>query len=308
MKRELNIIVDELRRLKEEGVQVINVSEEALVRLRERAGVRAGPSTAPPVRRVKGTDVSAASRELAATLRESGSTPTPAASPKASGQKLPAPPKVVLPEGDKQVKWEALREQVLACPTCNGQVKPDRKVVFGVGNLDAEIFFIGEAPGADEEIEGEPFVGKAGELLTRMIGAMGLERGDVYIGNIMNWRPAMPTETGNRAPTPEEMAFCLPYLLAQIEIVQPKVLVALGNTAISGLFGADPARKMKDVRGKWKDFQGTPVMMTYHPAYLVRNPARSVKRAVWEDLLQVMEKVGLPITEKQRRFFAPKNG
>lgn len=302
MKRELNIIVEELHRLKNEGVGVVSVSEETVQRLRERVG-----AVSPPVERPapKTSASVSASREMKVALHGAGEV-KPAAPGKAVLKKLPPPPTVSLPVGDKETKWKALRELVLGCPTCSGQVKAGRKVVFGVGNLDADIFFVGEAPGADEEIAGEPFVGRAGELLTKMIGAMGLERGDVYIGNIMNWRPSMPTEVGNRPPTQEEMEFCLPYLLAQVEIVKPKVLVALGNTAISGLFGADPKRILKNMRGQWKDYAGIPAMLTYHPSYLVRSGSRAVKRTVWEDLLQVMEKTGLPISEKQRGYFLQK--
>ena len=211
-----------------------------------------------------------------------------------------------LPKGSKQERWEYLRDRVTNCPICTAHVKPGKKVVFGVGSLDAEIFFCGEAPGADEETQGEPFVGKAGQLLTKIIEAMGLKRSAVYIGNIMNWRPEMPTPFGNRPPTQEEMEVCLPYLKAQIEIVQPKVIVALGATAVSGLLGADPKRRMGDVRGKWLEFEGTPLMITFHPSYLLRNDTLKTKRMVWEDMMSVMEKIGMPISDKQQQFFLQK--
>jgi DNA polymerase len=208
-----------------------------------------------------------------------------------------------LPEGDKQTRWDWLRNHVLNCPVCKTHVKPEKQVVFGVGNLDADIFFCGEAPGADEEIEGEPFVGKAGQLLTKIIQAMGLKRSDVYIGNIMNWRPEMPTAVGNRPPTPDEMAVCLPYLKAQVEIVRPKVIVALGNTAVTGLLGQDSKRRLTDIRGTWMEFEGITLLPTYHPSYLLRYASPEIKRLVWEDMMNVMERVGLPISEKQRGFF-----
>ncbi|MDR2435993.1 MAG: uracil-DNA glycosylase, partial [Puniceicoccales bacterium] len=175
------------------------------------------------------------------------------------------------PEGDKAFKYNWLREKVSNCPICQQHVKPGKKIVFGVGNLDADIFFCGEAPGADEEIVGEPFVGRAGQLLTKMIAAMGLSRADVYIGNIMNWRPEMASSSGNRPPTGEEIQFCLPYLVAQIEIIRPKAIVALGATAANGLLGHDASRLMKDIRGKWFEFHGAPLMVTFHPSYLLRN-------------------------------------
>ncbi|MDR0678731.1 MAG: uracil-DNA glycosylase [Puniceicoccales bacterium] len=216
---------------------------------------------------------------------------------------IPPPPTFSLPDGDKATRWNALREIVLGCPVCRSHVKPTLKVVFGVGNLDADIFFCGEAPGADEERHGEPFVGRAGQLLNKIIEAMGLHRSDVYIGNIMNWRPEMPTPYGNRPPTQAEMEFCLPYLRAQVEIVSPKAIVALGATAVNGLLGYDPDRRLGDVRGRWHQFAGLPLMVTYHPSYLLRNPSPTAKRSAWEDLLQVMERISLPISERQRNFF-----
>lgn len=205
--------------------------------------------------------------------------------------------------GDKRTQWNYLRDVVLNCPVCHSHVKPGKKVVFGVGNLDADIFFCGEAPGADEEIQGEPFVGRAGQLLTKIIQAMGLQREQVYIGNIMNWRPEMPTEFGNRPPTQDEMEVCLPYLKAQLRIVKPKVIMALGATAVNGLLGYDPNRRMGDVRGKWFEFEGIPLIITYHPSYLLRNQTPKAKRQVWEDFLEMMRHLQMPISEKQKNFF-----
>jgi DNA polymerase len=207
---------------------------------------------------------------------------------------------------NKQEHWEDLRERVLGNEDLKRHVRPGKNLVFGVGNLNAEIFFCGEAPGADEEIQGIPFVGRAGQLLTKIITTMGLSRKEVYIGNIMNWRPEMEGETGNRPPTQEEMQFCLPYLIEQVEIVQPKVIVALGATAVSGLLGPDKSRRMSAVRGRWHEFCGIPLMITFHPSYLLRNGTNTMKRIVWEDMLQVMEKVGLPISVKQRQYFLEK--
>ena len=175
-------------------------------------------------------------------------------------------------------------------------------MVFGVGNLDAEIFFCGEAPGAEEEKEGIPFVGPA-DLLTRIIEAMGIDREKVYIGNILNWRPRHNQSYGNRPPSVQEMSFCLPYLKAQIEIVKPKVLVALGKTATDGLLGHDPKRRLSDFRGKWCQVMDIPMMVTYHPSYLLHNPSKTSKRKVWEDMLLVMEKLEMNISDRQRAFF-----
>jgi uracil-DNA glycosylase len=151
-------------------------------------------------------------------------------------------------------------------------------------------------------VQGEPFVGRAGQLLTRIIVAMGLTRETVYIANILKCRPDTPGQAaGNRKPTPQEMNTCIPYLHEQIDLIRPKVIVALGATAVEGLLGKTIG--ITRLRGNWKTYRGTPLMPTYHPAYLLRNQAPSEKRRVWEDMLQVMEKLGLTISEKQRNYF-----
>ena len=196
----------------------------------------------------------------------------------------------------------SVRERVRGCTKCAHLASSRTQTVFGVGNPDAEIMFIGEAPGADEDQQGEPFVGRAGQLLTRIIKAMGFAREDVYIANILKCRPDMPAGSfGNRAPTPAEMQMCRPYLLEQIDIIQPKVLVALGAVAVEGLLGARGT--MRELRGRWHLYNGTPLMITYHPAYLLRNQSPSEKRKVWEDMLQVLERLEKPISEKQRNYF-----
>lgn len=217
--------------------------------------------------------------------------------------KLASAPSVILPAGTKQEQWNWLKNKVLTCPHCLSHLYPGKKLVFGSGNLDAEIFFCGEAPGADEEEQGEVFVGRAGQLLTKIIEAMGIKRSDVYIGNIMNWRPETPNHVGNRPPTQEEMEFCLPYLKGQVEIVKPKVIVALGATAVSGLLGQDSQRRMRDCRGNWFEFNGIPLMVTYHPSYLLRNATNAAKRIVWEDMLQVMKFLKMSISERQKNYF-----
>jgi uracil-DNA glycosylase family 4 len=198
--------------------------------------------------------------------------------------------------------FEALRAATCVCVKCSHLAKFRTQVVFGVGNPKAELMFVGEAPGAEEDAQGEPFVGRAGQLLTKIIQAMGFQREDVYIANVLKCRPDMPVGvSGNRKPTPEEMRTCLPWLEKQIELIKPRVMVALGATALEGLLGATvPVGK---VRGRWLDFSGIPVMATYHPAYLLRNQSISEKRKVWEDMLQVLERLGRPISEKQRKFF-----
>jgi len=203
---------------------------------------------------------------------------------------------------NKAQRLASVRQRVCACRKCAHLASSRTQTVFGVGNPDAEIMFIGEAPGADEDQQGEPFVGRAGQLLTRIIKAMGFARQDVYIANILKCRPDMPAGSfGNRAPTPPEMQMCRPYLVEQIEIIQPKVLVALGAVAVEGLLGSRGT--MRELRGRWHSYSGTPLMITYHPAYLLRNQSPTEKRKVWEDMLQVLERLEKPISEKQRNYF-----
>ncbi len=199
-------------------------------------------------------------------------------------------------------KLRAIEETVSTCRKCEHLAATRTNTVFGVGNPHADLMFVGEAPGADEDRAGEPFVGRAGELLTRIIGAMGLSRSDVYIANVLKCRPDTPKGApGNRPPTPEEMHNCLPYLRQQIAIIRPRVLVALGKTAMAGLVGTD--EPMGAMRGRWFEFENIPLLPTYHPSYLLRNGSNIEKRKVWEDMMLVMEKLGMPISEKQRGFF-----
>jgi len=222
---------------------------------------------------------------------------------KAASQAAPAPagPSVAASAADLP-PFDALRAAVLVCTKCPHLAASRTQVVFGVGNPDADLMFVGEAPGADEDEQGEPFVGRAGQLLTKIIQAMGFDRSDIYIANVLKCRPDMPAgESGNRKPKPAEMATCLPWLKEQIRLVKPRALVALGATAVEGLVG--DTSPMRDLRGRWLEFEGIPLMVTYHPAYLLRNQSVSEKRKVWEDMLLVLEKLGHKITPKQRRFF-----
>jgi len=196
----------------------------------------------------------------------------------------------------------AVRERVRVCTKCKHLACSRTQTVFGVGNPDADLMFIGEAPGADEDQQGEPFVGRAGQLLTRIIRAMNFAREDVYIANILKCRPdTAPGSFGNRPPTPAEMQTCRPYLMEQIDIIQPSVLVALGAVAVEGLLGMRGT--MRELRGRWHTYNSIPLMITYHPAYLLRNQSSSEKRKVWEDMLQVLERLRRPISERQRNYF-----
>lgn len=211
-------------------------------------------------------------------------------------------PSVPLSPERKEAEMARIRERAVNCVKCPNLADSRRHVVFGVGDIHTDLLFVGEAPGLDEDEQGEPFVGAAGQLLTRIIKAMDRDRDNVYIANVLKCRPDTPgRRTGNRKPTLAEMNTCKPYLLAQISVIRPKVIVALGATAVEGLLGK-PTGIMK-LRGNWQDFHGTPLMPTFHPAYLLRNESLTEKRKVWEDMLAVMEKLNMPISDKQRRFF-----
>jgi DNA polymerase len=295
-----------LRQMKRRGVKAVRVSAETRALMKAAAPVPAAPVAAPAAAAPVRTPPPAArpAPPVAAPVRTAAPAPAPARS---VAPVRPAPVveevRIDLPAGDRATKIAALQQIVLPCQKCPNLVSFRHHVVFGVGNPEASLMFVGEAPGADEDLQGEPFVGKAGQLLTKMIEAMGLKRSDVYIANVLKCRPDMPPgSTGNRQPTAKEMATCLPYLRKQVEVIQPKVMVALGLTAVKGLLGVDDIL-MGKVRGTWQDFAGIPVMPTYHPAYLLRNQAVSEKRKVWEDLLAAMERLEMPISEKQRGFF-----
>lgn len=193
--------------------------------------------------------------------------------------------KTGFPAADRAAMLESLQKELLACSRCclGGQRK---NLVFGEGNPYADLVFVGEAPGADEDRLGRPFVGRAGQLLTRMIIAMGLKREDVYICNILKCRPP-----GNRNPEKEEIAECEPYLIRQLEIIKPKIICALGTFAAQTLLKKDVP--ITALRGRYHDYHGIKLMPTYHPAYLLRNAG--AKKLVWEDLQVIMKDLGLDI-------------
>ena len=187
-------------------------------------------------------------------------------------------------------RLEVLAELARACTRC-GLCKQRKQAVFSRGTGSSGVCFVGEGPGADEDAQGLPFVGKAGQLLDRMIEAMGLTRDEVYVCNVVKCRPPE-----NRKPEPEEVAACLPFLTEQLELIAPRVIVALGATAVEGLFGS--AEGITRMRGNWKSYRGQiDVMPTFHPAYLLRNPA--AKREVWADLQEVLRRIGRSVPARR---------
>ncbi len=176
-------------------------------------------------------------------------------------------------------------------------------MVFATGDPHARLMLVGEAPGFDEERLREPFVGRAGQKLNQILEAMGLARDKVYISNVCKFRPSMGDNQGtaNRPPNEEEIAACLPLILAEIRAIRPACIVCLGGSAAKGLLG--DMRSVSALRGRWLTCQHIPVRVTYHPSYLLRNESMSARRAVWEDMLAVMEQLELPISDKQRGYF-----
>lgn len=199
-----------------------------------------------------------------------------------SAARAPAVRAEVLTPTERMGRLSVLATEVAACTRC--KLAPTRtQTVFSRGDPFAELCFVGEGPGADEDRLGEPFVGAAGQLLDKMIAAMGYRRDEVYICNIVKCRPP-----GNRTPDPEEMAACRPYVVQQLELCRPKYIVALGTTAVKGLLNTNEG--IMKLKGNWKLYRGIPVMPTFHPAYLLRQP--DAKREVWEHLKQVMVRLG----------------
>ncbi len=228
--------------------------------------------------------------------------PVEEGAPAAMGQAAEAKPQEVVSAGpasslfdspapqveDKPAALQAIRDDIGDCTRCRLH-KGRKNIVFGVGNVNADIMFVGEGPGADEDEQGEPFVGRAGQLLNNMISAMGIQRQDVYIANIVKCRPP-----GNRTPERDECDTCSPFLLRQIAVIQPKVIVALGAVAAKNLLAVNDS--MANLRGRWYDFRGARLLVTYHPAFLLRDPRQ--KKEAWKDLQMVMKYLGLKAKTK----------
>ncbi len=286
----LESTVAHLRDLQARGVRFVRIEPETLAALAAASASPPASSRVLPGPLPRTEDA----RPAPALVAPAVSVPAPAAGPRAASE-------------DKVQALESLRGRALVCQKCAHLVRTRSQVVFGVGDVHAELMFVGEAPGADEDRLGEPFVGRAGQLLTKMILAMGFSRETVYIANVLKCRPDMPAGSrGNRPPTQEEMDTCKPYLLSQIDIIQPRVIVALGATAVAGLLGQKTP--ISAMRGRWHEFRRIPLLATFHPSYLLRSedaPDRghSEKRKAWEDMLLVLDRLGRPITDRMRGYF-----
>jgi uracil-DNA glycosylase len=290
----LRATIDHLEELKRQGTKFVRIDQANVTALTTMRTRRTTPAT---------------TATATATAAPKTSAPAHTPAPKAaepvkivSGPTPEAAPVIVTSSGDKAADIGALRDRAMVCVKCPNLASSRKNVVWGVGDINSPIMFVGEAPGADEDEQGEPFVGRAGQLLSKIIEAMGFSRDTVYIANILKCRPDTPGQSaGNRPPTPEEIQRCLPYLNAQIDLIKPKAIVALGATAVAGLFGK--SAPISKIRGSFMEFRGIPVMPTFHPSYLLRPNGFAAKPLVWQDMLQVLEKLGRPISEKQRAYF-----
>jgi DNA polymerase len=242
----------------------------------------AAPPTAlpqPPIAAAPRTPSASSSFGLSpATLAAAAAPRSSAAAPFAQAPSL-------FEAGDRIVgdTFQLIRETIGDCTRCKLH-KARTHIVFGVGNMKADLVFVGEGPGHDEDIKGEPFVGRAGKLLTQMIEAMGLRREDVYICNVVKCRPPE-----NRLPEKDEITTCSPFLFRQIDVIGPKVICCLGSCASQTLL--QTTQGISRFRGEWFEFRGSKLIATYHPAYLLRNP--NAKGEVWKDLQKVMTVLGL---------------
>lgn len=209
--------------------------------------------------------------------------PIAESTPEKVPMKTQIPPSLPPVISDKPSALKLIRADIGDCTRCRLH-KGRTNLVFGVGNVNADLMFVGEGPGADEDAKGEPFVGRAGQLLNNMISAMGIKREDVYIANVVKCRPPQ-----NRTPEKDECDTCSPFLMRQIDVIKPKVIVALGAVAAKNLLAVNDS--MSNLRGRWYDFRDSKLLVTYHPAYLLRDPRQ--KKEAWKDLQMVMKFLGL---------------
>lgn len=300
----LDILLEELKRQKAAGVRRVSITADSLAALKALAGTPATPASAPAPAPAKAAPAPAPARPAAAP----SSAPVAAAAPKpavaAPTAPIPDAPIFTLAAGTKAERMQALRQLVEACAETKKHLVAPHRPLLGHGSLDAKVVFVGEAPTIGEMEAGQAFAGESGELLQKILSAAAINQADCYFAPVMVWRPEPPTQYGKRPPTARELAFNLPYLRAQIDVISPRVVVALGAQAFEALHGRTPT--ITQARGQWFDLGGVPLLATFHPNYLLHSPSASAKRTVWEDFLLLMEKLGLPISEKQRGFFATK--
>lgn len=324
MREQLDALVSELRRLRRDGVTRVVVSEESLNALKQLAATtrtgapsatapESGQTAPPPVKPEPAPAASApaaprasaptrAPEEPPARVEEPAPPPRAIIAPKTPEiAPMPAPPRISLPEGDRAARLDALRERMLSDPAALARLAPGKSPVAFDGAPDAPVLFLIPMPGPDDGREGRALAGAEGELYGKIVAAMGLPRPKVCTATLLPYRPETPDGHGHREPLPDELAYFLPHFRALVATVSPRVIVALGGGARDALFGKGPP--ISKSRGEWLEFDGVPVMPTYHISYLIRNNTNRSKRIVWEDMLAVMGRLGLPVSERQRGYF-----
>jgi len=294
----LDILLEELKRQKAAGVRRVSITADSLTALKALAGTPAAQATPAPAK----PSAAPAPASIRPAVTPVAAAPKPAVV--VSAAPIPDAPIFTLAAGPKAERLQSLRQLIDACAETKKHLSAPQRPLLGHGSLDAKVVFVGEAPTIVEMEAGQAFAGESGELLQKILSAAAINPADCYFVPVMVWRPEPPTQYGKRPPTAREIAFNLPYLRAQIDVVAPRAVVALGAQAFEALHGRTPS--ITQARGQWFDLGGVPLLPTFHPNYLLHTPSASAKRTVWEDFLLLMEKLGLPISEKQRGFFATK--
>jgi len=291
----IDALLEELYRQKAAGVKRVCVSDESVALLKELAGaaaVSATPKPAAPVAMAPATKPVV--RPATPVTKNEGTIIV--------SHPLLEPPVIKLPSGTKAEQLLWLQKTIEACEVTQKHLE-GKKPLLGRGSETAKVFFVGEAPALEEVEVNRSFVGPAGELLSKIISATGLTEKECYFANLMTWRPKPPTAFGKRPPNASEVAFNRPYLLAQIEIIKPHIIVAVGAQAFGAL--THSTTPIMQIRGQWQKVDGLEVLPTLHPNYLLHSPSLSNKRLVWEDFMQIMTKLGMPISDKQKAYFLP---
>ena len=305
MSSDLNDELDERRRLVRQVRQRLEDLQKAGVSVIPRSGRRSAAVEAPSEPQAEATVEALVEAHPRPEPVPSPPPPKPEKAPPRPAPTVPSPSigslfeepgfeAPAVPADERPAVLAAAAAEVARCTRCPHLARTRTQTVFGCGTPTARLMFIGEAPGADEDRLGQPFVGKAGQLLTDMITkGMGLRREDVYIANILKCRPP-----DNRTPTTEEAANCSSYLAHQIAVIRPEFLCLLGKTAALGVLGVDPMTSLGRLRGRWHNHRGIRTLVTYHPSYLLRNPP--AKKDAWEDLQLLMKEMGLAVRGRKK--------
>lgn len=292
----IQILLEELKRQKAEGVLHVGVSTESIQLLKSLSGSasKASPSVKPPITSKEPVKIPPKKSpppdsSVFYSVRHESSTPAP------------TPPTVTLPAGTKVEQMQWLQKTVSECEQTRRHLNHGAKPMLGFGSIEAKVVLVGDVPGIEEIDAGRPFVGDVAVTLQKILKETGLTENDVYLVNSMVWRPATASPHAKAIAKEWEIAYNKPYITALLKIIRPQCVMALGQQAIHALTGTKET--ISHLRGVWQDVEGFPLMSTFHPNYILNSPSITNKRKVWEDFLKVMEKLNLPISAKQRDYF-----